>query len=134
MSWARADAMRKKAWISSVPCVFGYLLVQLYAAQEANIIEIIIFFQVCRPSTIFQAFVKFLQCVRRDIVKSQKCSGFLLAKGTIVLCPAFGGKACRRGSRVVQLLLEHQSDFLMKGHAIPHSKCIRITSYFTDRK
>ena len=40
----------------------------------------------------------------------------------------------RRGSRVVQLLLEHQSDFLMKGHAIPHSKCIRITSYFTDRK
>ena len=35
-----------------------------------------------------------VQYVEGHVVKSQKCSGFLLAKGTIVLCPAFGSKAC----------------------------------------
>ena len=55
---------KTKAWISSVPGVFGYLLVKLYAAEEVNIIGIIIYFQVCMPLTIFQTFVKFLQCER----------------------------------------------------------------------
>ena len=31
---------------------------------------------------------------RRHIGKSQKCSGFLLANRTIVLCSAFGSDAC----------------------------------------
>ena len=53
----------RKAWISSVSGVFGYLLVQLYSVEEEfNIIGKIIYFQVCMPLTIFQTLVKFLQC------------------------------------------------------------------------